>query len=168
MLKIMRNLTTILQRQKAIIFVHIFVLVSVVYMCLCNFCVKFFNIPDIKLFEEPPSLEKYGVILMLVLGVLIAPLLETFLFQKLPYVLLSRIKPIEKRKYIIVLVAVFLFGLEHLYSLQYMVYAIGVGVMLMYAYVISIGRNPFWRVFAIHAIFNCIVMITEMLNLFPE
>lgn len=101
---------------------------------------------------------------MVMIGILIAPLVETLLFQTLVYFVLSRINLFNQRKILIIIVSAILFAVEHIYSVQYMIYTFVMGAFLMYAYIISKGKNPFLRVFLIHLMINSIAFLLDILT----
>ena len=94
--------------------------------------------------------------------VIIGPLIETFIFQFLPYVILKhfRIKNLFLR---LVLPALF-FGLSHYYSLYYIFIAIFMGLILNYFYLFSIAsrHNPIVWVFILHSVYNLIGFLTSI------
>ena len=161
----MSKLRNMLEKRNIFTFIFLFVVISLVFMILFNVIKEFFNIPDVKLFGEPTSVQNTGIDEMLILGVILVPLLETFLFQKLPYWLLVKSNYFAKHKYLIILITAPLFGLEHIYSLHYIIYATCLVAIFMYAYILRIYKRPFWTVFGIHATFNLTVVILEVTNI---
>lgn len=148
----------------SVAFISIFTAVGLVWMFAYNNIIKLFMIPDIQLFGVPPSVENYGEVSMVMIGILIAPLVETLLFQTLVYFVLSRINLFNQRKILIIIVSAILFAVEHIYSVQYMIYTFVMGAFLMYAYIISKGKNPFLRVFLIHLMINSIAFLLDILT----
>lgn len=55
--------------------------------------------------------------------ILVAPLIETALFQALPYYLLNKIDFFRKRIWLIILVSSIIFSLLHIYSILYVLFA---------------------------------------------
>ena len=86
-----------------------------------------------------------------ILVVVIAPILETFLFQYLPYLYLKKYNTI----YTIILSSI-LFGLSHSYSIIYIIYGLTVGMLFISAFFYSIKKylQPFWLVAFCHFIYN--------------
>lgn len=69
-----------------------------------------------------------------IFAVLIVPIVETFLGQQLPFKLLQN-WDLTKNKYgIYILVSALIFGLFHYYSLQYILFAFSIGLILSYTY----------------------------------
>jgi hypothetical protein len=102
------------------------------------------------------TLPKYGVFGQISLGVLLAPFLETAVFQALPIELLSRKTVVGWP--VIILVSSALFGAAHHYSKGYMIAAFLIGVVFSYAYLVRRwkGGRPFLLVFAAHALRNSV------------
>jgi len=97
---------------------------------------------------------KHGAFVQIALGVMLAPLLETALFQALPIELLSR--KTSFRWQTNVLVSSVLFGAAHRYSWGYVLATFLVGVVFAYGYAVrrrERGR-PFLLVFLAHALRN--------------
>ena len=161
----MKNLSFKLQRIGVVPFILIFVTAILIFMVLFNITIDILNIPNIKLFGDPPSEKESGLLSMIILGVIIVPLLETLIFQKLPYFLFTKIRYFRSHICLVIIISALLFGLSHTYSLNYVIYAICIGVIFMYAYVVRVNKRPFWTVFLIHALFNMIVIILETNNI---
>ena len=103
-----------------------------------------------------PDMEKYGIIGILIIGVVLAPILETFLGQVLPIYLTQKF--VKWRTNVIsVLISTLLFSLGHLgYSVWYFILIIPTGVLLALTYLIFQGRkeSSFWMTFSIHSLRN--------------
>lgn len=93
----------------------------------------------------------------------LAPLLETFLFQWLPIRLMQRFGC--RREISMVLVSALLFWASHWYSYYYCIYAFLIGLVLAYAFLAcdKVGRKPFWIVSGIHALVNLTVFVPLVL-----
>jgi hypothetical protein len=102
------------------------------------------------------TVPKYGVFVQISLGVLLAPFLETAIFQALPIELLSRKTLVGWP--VIILISSVLFGAAHNYSRGYMLAAFLIGLVFSYAYFVrrSKGGRPFLLVFVAHAIRNSV------------
>jgi len=87
--------------------------------------------------------------------VLLAPLLETFLLQYLPFVWLAK----SLRPGYIILLSALVFSLLHHYSIVYMISAFSAGMLYAIAYYLRSKTNPFLTVFAIHAGYNGVVFM---------
>ena len=93
--------------------------------------------------------------------VIIGPLIETLLSQKLVYKLLSLIKFLKRHKVIIMILGAIAFGVLHFYSLSYIVFATFMGFLLMYAYIVRINKKPYWTVAALHGLANLFAIFVD-------
>lgn len=116
---------------------------------------------------ENSFLEKVSIGEQLFLSVLLAPLLETALFQTLFFEVLFRDR--QKRRLTIfgVILSGVSFGLTHWYSLPYLFMGIVSGIFYAFAYVSfqKRGGSTFLLVVALHAAYNLIVFIQS--QIFP-
>lgn len=87
--------------------------------------------------------------------VLLAPLLETFLLQHLPFVWLAK----RLHPGCIILLSALVFSLLHYYSLVYVISAFSAGLLYAIAYYLRSKTNPFLTVFTIHAGYNGFVFM---------
>ncbi|SHH35279.1 CPBP family intramembrane glutamic endopeptidase [Tepidibacter thalassicus] len=101
------------------------------------------------------------IAIQVVFGIIIAPLYETLIYQKLIISICDKIKFLSKRKYLIVLISGVIFGSRHTYSLQYVFHMIIVGIIWAYAYVIYKEKRkyPYWVVCTIHVLNNLIALL---------
>lgn len=101
-----------------------------------------------------------------IFAVIIVPIIETFLGQQLPFKLLQNWN-LTKNKYgIYILVSAVIFGLFHTYSLQYILLAFSVGLILSYTYFFY-SKNPkraFWITALIHGLRNMMTFIFITFN----
>lgn len=86
--------------------------------------------------------------------VILAPLIETLIFQKWFYNLFSLIDWLNRYKIFIILISAVAFGLIHFYSLSYIIYNFFIGALLMFIYIIKINRKPYWTVVILHSLMN--------------
>ena len=89
------------------------------------------------------------------------PIFETLLNQFLPFKLMQNMS-FSKNKYgLYVLVSAIFFGLGHCYSLQYMIFAFAVGLVLGYTYFFysKMPKVAFWTTALIHGLRNSILFI---------
>jgi membrane protease YdiL (CAAX protease family) len=107
-----------------------------------------------------PSVKNSGFIKIIIEGIVIAPLLETFIFQKLIFDFFHHKIRI---RFIILLSAAF-FGLSHFYDLSYIINTFFIGIILAVAYALWNGKKitPFWTVVTIHLLHNFIILVKEM------
>jgi Type II CAAX prenyl endopeptidase Rce1-like len=109
---------------------------------------------DIVWFDPPFKGESLLVIILF--AVLFGPLLETYINQSLPYFLLSKVKYFKERRYLIIFISALFFGVLHLYSLFYIIYAFFLGLVFMYGYMlkVEVDKKAFYLIAISHSIFN--------------
>ena len=101
-----------------------------------------------------------------ILGLIVAPIVETFLFQFLPFFLMSKINYFRTHYYWIIAISALLFASTHDYSHLYFIYAIISGAIYSFVYILRYEKGAYWSIVIIHLVFN---LITMMLNtLFPN
>ncbi|PJA05488.1 MAG: hypothetical protein COX71_06430 [Flavobacteriales bacterium CG_4_10_14_0_2_um_filter_35_18] len=95
------------------------------------------------------------------LTVIIAPLLETLIYQLTIIEIVFKIK-IKQANLIAILSSSFLFCLSHTYSIYYIFATFGLGAIFTTIYVVAKKRediNPFWFVVFIHFLNNLIAFV---------
>lgn len=111
-----------------------------------------------------PNLEKYGIVVTILLIVIIAPIIETFLGQVLPIFLTKRfLKP--KTRLTGILISTILFSLMHMtHSIWYSLLIIPMAALLAMTYVIFQERqeSSFWMTTSIHSLRNFIAVILTL------
>jgi hypothetical protein len=86
---------------------------------------------------------------------LFAPLIETFFFQALPYYFLNLFEFMKRHVWITILLPAIIFGCLHMYSLQYVLAAMMMGLVFQFTYhVRSIKGDPFLSTFLLHVLLN--------------
>lgn len=90
--------------------------------------------------------------------ILVVPFLETLLFQHLPFRLMQCWKRTKANGGWFIFVSAFLFGISHRYSLQYILFAFSVGIVLGYTYFFYSKRPvlAFWSTTLIHGMKNLV------------
>lgn len=108
---------------------------------------------DIVFYSFPKQEESIGMFILLIF---IAPIIETWLAQSLPYTLLNKVKYLKERSYLILLISALFFGLNHFYSLFYMVYGFLMGLIFMYGYMarINTDKKTFYLIAISHSVMN--------------
>jgi uncharacterized protein len=109
-----------------------------------------------------PLNQKY---FQIIISVLVAPFFETWTAQSLPYKLLNKLTFFKKRNYLILLISAVFFGLNHYYSLYYMIYGFILGIVIMYAYMsrIKTDKKTFYLIVITHGLFNLIVFLKSLM-----
>jgi len=96
-----------------------------------------------------------------IMAVLLAPLIETAIFQFIAVEILYE----KLNKYVIVLISALLFASTHLYNFVYFIFAFVLGLLFVYIYFIGREKNRgFLLVFSIHFIYNLLVFILHNIN----
>lgn len=110
--------------------------------------------------------EETSSVILFVTTVILAPIVETFIGQSLPYKLLQRINYFKGKDFLILITAASFFGLIHFYSIFYIIYAFLVGLVLMYGYMLRIKvDNKSFTVIAIcHSLLNLGIFIKNLLQ----
>ncbi len=100
-------------------------------------------------------------LVMFIIGVIMAPLFETLIYQKLVIDVCCKIKFFKNRKYIGILISAAIFGSRHKYSPRYMAHMFVIGSIWAYAYTVykKKKKHPYWVVCCIHAINNFIALM---------
>ena len=99
------------------------------------------------------------------LGIILAPILETFINQHLPFKLMQKWSWTKNKYGLYILVSAIVFGLLHTYSLQYMIFAFSGGLILAYMYFFY-SKTPgksFGSTTLIHAIKNSVAVLAGVL-----
>jgi len=94
-------------------------------------------------------------------AIIIAPVVETFLFQYLPFKLMQNLKHLKRSFVLYIIASSILFGLEHWYSIRYIIFAFSVGLVLAYTFYLYHMNllKAFWTTALVHSIRNVAGMI---------
>jgi len=123
------------------------------------------KIPDIE-FREQLVNENFEVTASLLVNALIlAPILETLVFQTLFFSILRRFKI---KIWIIALISGVAFGAFHNYSLFYMIGTAPIGFIFMYMYILraEINNKPLTSTIIAHASINLVAIIATLITHF--
>lgn len=129
--------------------------------------------PLFDLYEEyvgemggPVDLVSGTLLYTVIVGSILAPLIETLIFQYAVIEKLSSIKILKGKNIVVSIISAALFGISHSYSYLYIFYGFIIGLLLAYAYLIYKKKNfsAFWVVFWIHCIRNTITTILYIIN----
>lgn len=139
-------------------FVLLFTLLSFLASLIpwCFFALAHLNFND----TSDPSVKHYGIFRIVIEGIIIAPIIETFLFQKIFFDFFDGKIKIR----FIILISALCFGLSHFYNLGYIINTFFMGVILATAYTIWSDKkiSPFWTVVTIHLLHNLIVFLIQI------
>ena len=145
----MKKINKYFRKLNAVWFVLLFFLFSKISTLIFGGILALLDIPEDDFIERD-----YFNIFRVFSVVVIAPLIETLIFQSLAYRFISRINFFRKHKVWIIIVSALLFGIAHSYSISYMVFGFIIGCVFMYAYMLRIGKKSYWTVVAIHSLCN--------------
>ncbi|MFJ8219249.1 MULTISPECIES: CPBP family intramembrane glutamic endopeptidase [Bacillus cereus group] len=117
------------------------------------------------------SIEDEDLWIQIVDGIVIAPLLETALYQMFIFWILKLIPGMEKYNKSIIFISAFIFGLSHNFGYTYMLYAGIMGWVFAYSYWNYTRKkenghtkiSAFWIVWCIHVLHNIVVFLVKNL-----
>ena len=115
------------------------------------------------LFVATPNetIMKQSFFEQILLAVILTPLIETLISQKLAYKLLSLVKFLKQRKTLIMILGAIAFGIIHCYSLSYIVYNTFMGFLFMFAYIVKLHKKPYWTVVTLHGLTNLFAILID-------
>jgi len=115
--------------------------------------------PQLEVGQGPALMHSIGLVGRLLIGSLIAPVVETTLFQWAPIRLL-------RGKFLlpwplVLLVSAALFALSHRYSIGYVLVAFLMGLVLAYCYAVrnGPGQRPFLLTCVVHGLRNAVASV---------
>ena len=123
--------------------------------------------------DLPDVMEDKGVVFMIIVGLILAPIIETLLFQVAIIEGCKRIVPkVDGRDNVLfaLLVSSLVFGAVHGYSLSYIVYAFFLGSGLSALYVLvsekpgNTWKNGFWAAVLLHFCINSLAFIGSLVE----
>jgi hypothetical protein len=159
----LQKITTYLSRLKGITFV--FIITSLLYFVSisCNIVLGFIKQKDL-IFLNFQSKEN-SIVFIFIAPVILAPIIETFLGQSLPYYLLKKLSYMNGRNYLVIIASALFFGLLHFYSVFYIIYAFILGLVLSYGYAVRIrsDKNAFLLIAVCHALLNAGILIRNLI-----
>jgi hypothetical protein len=107
-------------------------------------------------------IEKESIKIRFFVGCVMAPLLETFLFQYLPFGIFKALK--IKNIFILIVLPALLFGLSHWYSPMYVVATFITGLIFnfLYIYCKKNQLKAFWIVALLHFLCNFLAFFSNL------
>ncbi|WP_394365984.1 CPBP family glutamic-type intramembrane protease [Porphyromonas levii] len=115
------------------------------------------QLPSSQNLDPPQSVFDYAIV------ILITPLIETALFQALPYYLLSKIDFFRKRMWLIIMTTGLVFALLHFYSMVYVIFAFFPGILLVFGYHLRQGNHPLASIYTVHLLINATPLVYELI-----
>jgi len=93
---------------------------------------------------------------------LFAPLLETFFFQAMPYYFLNLFEFMKRHTWLSIVLPAIVFGCLHLYSLEYVIAAIMMGMVFQFTYYVRSKKgDPFLTTFLLHVLLNAMAITMQ-------
>ena len=124
-------------------------------------------IPDVLQVKVQEREPRVYTIWLLIVALVLAPLIETLLFQKL---LIDFFRYKLKGDWPLILISALLFGVGHFFNEYFfrdIIYAFGTGVVFAYAYILAKKRrdmNAFIAVYFIHAGYNLFIILLDWIS----
>lgn len=168
MRKLFRSFECWLKQLNLFYFVIIILLLTYLAAILAGLIIILLDIEDIV--WSTRDFGDFGKIILTSLSaIIIAPPLETLIFQYIPTDLLSEKPFFKKRPYLLVLISAFCFGLVHSYfSPGYAIFAFTLGLVLMWGCVIryKAKKQAFIATWLVHLIRNVIAMSISIYKIY--
>jgi membrane protease YdiL (CAAX protease family) len=136
------------------------------YLLICSFIINLlinglFTIFNLNGIEQDKSIQDIDLFKIAAI-IIVAPLLETFFFQSLPYYFLSMFSFFKERKILIVFISAMIFGLCHHKSLINVIVTFLCGAMLSTVFILREKNKGFLIVYVTHTIWNTFVTLIEL------
>lgn len=159
-MKFLKPLDNFLRKLSTIKFIIIITIATFIISAIFGSIVQILNIENS---QTQLSISKAPYIVKLVAVGIIAPLLETLVFQHGIIKLLR--KRAKNNDLAVIFISALIFGLAHCYNVLYVIHTTLIGVLLAYSYIIYEDKkmNPFWVVVIIHSLRNSIVFVISHL-----
>lgn len=142
-----------------------FIITFTIFSFLVTFVTYFFNYALVAVFKitfnnSTSPLENATVQKKIIIACIIAPVLETTIFQWL--IIEIMYKKIGTR--FAVIISALLFGLSHFYNSLYVINTFFIGLILSTSYVLAKEKkfNPSLITIAVHSLHNIIIFILEI------
>ncbi|MGU9538443.1 CPBP family glutamic-type intramembrane protease [Clostridium tepidum] len=154
-MKLLNKVDEFLKNLSVFKFIIIITLGMLLSSTILGLLVDIFNV---KISNVQPTFTQEHFVIEFLVAVIIAPLLETFIFQYGIIKISKKINFLKNNNLIIILISSLLFGLQHFYSLSYIVNTTFLGIFLAYAFVVYERKkvSPYWVVCTIHGLKNFI------------
>ena len=145
-----------------LVFIILLTLLLLLTSSIFSFILSLIESKNIIWFE-PPSPKNHNIFLLIIEGVFIVPIIETFVFQTVPYHFLNKVNFLKTKPFLILIISALFFGLQHCYDLLYIIYGISGGLVLMYGYMVRIktDKNTFYLIAITHGLFNLGVFFSK-------
>jgi len=144
-----------LQRSNVILFILQGIVVIILISAISSLIIHVGN-------NENPAVESIknkGIYFYFFSTVILAPILETLIFQFLPFSIANSKFKHKKRLYVYLILASTFFGLAHLYNLSYLFFGLITGFVLAFFFYVGTLRkeNAVLLMFIIHSFYNLLL-----------
>ena len=139
-----------------IIYILLFILIAdIIISCVFSFLL-FPNYSNGLIFSS--------VVEHFILAVIVAPLIETWVFQS--FIIKKSLQYFNNDKLVAITLSALLFGLTHYYSIPYIIKATLAGGLygLLYFIMKNINKEPFFYIVLVHGVYNLIGFIINTLS----
>jgi len=153
----MNNIISVFRKISLSKFIVLSITTCLLISFLISLILSYVNID----YLEIDYLKNKGLSYIFILTVLVAPVLETLIFQYGIIELLFRLKNKNKILYAILASAI-VFGLSHYYNIFYVLNSFILGLAFATFYIIAKIRkdiNPLYLLFSIHSLINLVAFI---------
>ena len=160
----MINYYAIILERRNVFFVLRMVGLIILFSCSFSYLLGLYGIQLVNPIESKGLTEK------IIVGVIFAPLFESWAFQYLPFLFFQKWYKKEAKLYTILYISTstLIFAIQHFYSIWYILAMIVPGIILAYSFIhfYNLYNNlivPFWFIVIIHALMNLIATISDYL-----
>jgi len=137
-------------------------LLSIIISVAFRFLFYSFGENDFTL-SNPPTVANSSIYYAFIKLVLLTPIIETFLFQTIPYFFIAQFDFLKKRNWIVILISAIAFGMSHYYSLWYILHSGILGALFMYFYIVRRKMaDSFLAISIIHTLRNLMAFTIEI------
>ncbi len=150
-----------LRNSNPLVFSATLIIISWIGSTIISAPVELGWVEDIVFKESPLESANNNFGFLFLTAVIIAPLAETLLFQMLPFWVFRKAQYFCKHRFAVVALSGIIFGLQHYYSLLYMIITIFIGMILMYGYTVKWRKHAFWNVTLMHALWNLHILLID-------
>jgi len=135
-----------------------FILVMTLISYIVSYILYILLVLLMKVDMGRPEFEKIPIVLLFLFVAIIAPIVETFIFQYLIIRILKKINFFKNRMVLVMFISAVVFGASHTYSIFYMFMTFISGLLLAYAFIVYEDKkaSAFWVTMAIHSFKNSI------------
>jgi uncharacterized protein len=145
----------------------ILILIDVLLISIFPYFLSLINLPDITILPIISDTFKKSIIVFFIIAIIIAPIIETLVFQAFIIYGLQRI--LRKIKInglaIPLIVSTLVFGLQHIYTLEFLIAGVFTGFILSSTFILLMKekRNAILIIIIIHSIVNLQTFLKEFI-----